>query len=153
MYAHIIEPSNLKLRPIVASSICPIRPLSNLTDIVLIPFLLHVLRYVKNNIDFLSKCSRENYDDNLLVTFDVVNLNNNISHTFGLEALDYWLENHTESLHAIFNKEFILECTKLILQKNNMKFNNEFYNQISNTAMSTLLAPTYVTLSMEYFEI
>ena len=87
------------------------------------------------------------------MTFDVVNLNNNISHTFGLEALDYWLENHPESLHAIFNEEFVLECTKLILQKNNMKFNNEFYNQISNTAMSTLLAPTYVTLSMEYFEI
>ena len=99
------------------------------------PFLLHVKSYVKDNLDFLSKCSRENYEDTLLVTFDVVNLYTNIPHTFGLEALDYWLENHPESLHARFNKEFVLECAKFILQNNNMKFNNEFYNQIKGTAM------------------
>ena len=46
----------------------------------------------------------------------------NITHTSGLEALDYWLENHPGSLHAGFNKEFILECPKLILQNNNMNF-------------------------------
>ena len=84
---------------------------------------------------------------------DVVNLYTNIPHTFGLEALDYWLENHPESLHARFNKEFVLECAKFILQNNNMKFNNEFYNQIKGTAMGTIFAPTYSTLSMRYFEI
>ena len=60
---------------------------------------------------------------NVVVTFDVVNLYTNIPHTFGLEALDYWLEKHTESLHARFNKEFVLECAKFVLQNNNMKFN------------------------------
>ena len=113
------------------------------------PFLLHVKSYVKDNLDFLSKCSRENYEDTLLVTFDVVNLYTNIPHTFGLEALDYWLENHPESLHARFNKE----CAEFILQNNNMKFDNKFYNQIKVTAMGTILAPTYATLSMRYFEI
>ena len=39
-----------------------------------------------------------------------------------------------------------------MLQNNNMKFNNEFYNQIKGTAMSTIFAPTCATLSMEYFE-
>ena len=34
-----------------------------------------------------------------------------------------------------------------------MKFNNEFYNQIEDTAMGTVFAPTYATLSMGYFEI
>ena len=77
------------------------------------------------------------------MTFDVVNLYTNIPHTFGLEALDYWLENHPESLHARFNKEFVLECAKFILQNNNMKFNNEFYNQIKVTD----------GISMGYFEI
>ena len=33
-YVHIIEPSNLKLRPIVSGPICPTRPLSNLIDIL-----------------------------------------------------------------------------------------------------------------------
>ena len=34
-----------------------------------------------------------------------------------------------------------------------MKFNNEVYNQIKGTAMGTIFAPTYATLSMGYFEI
>ena len=143
-YVNIIEPSDLKLRPIVAGPICPTRPLSNLIDILLKPFLLHVKSYVKDNLDFLSKYSRENYEDTLLVTFHVVSLYTNIPNTFGLESLDYWLENHLESLHARFNKEFVLKCAKFILQNNNPKFNNEFYNQIKGTAMGTILATTYV---------
>ena len=86
------------------------------------------------------------------MTFDVVNLCTNILHTFRLEVLNHWLENHPESLHARFNKEFVLECGKFVLQ-NNMKFNNEFYNQIKGTAMGTIFTPTYTTLSMGYFEI
>ena len=34
-----------------------------------------------------------------------------------------------------------------------MKFDNEVYNQIKGTAMGTIFAPTYATLSMGYFEI
>ena len=112
--------------------------MSNLIDILSKPFLLHGKSYVKDNLDFLSNCSRKNYEDTLLVTFDVVNLYTNIPHTFGLEALDYWLENHPESLHARFNKEFVLEYAKFILQNNNMKFNNEFYNQIKGEALGTI---------------
>ena len=116
------------------------------------PFLLYVKVYVKDNLDFLSKCSQQNYEDALLVTFDVVNLYTNIPHTFGLEALDYWLENHSESLHARFNKEFVSECAKFILQNNNMKFNNESYNQIKGTAIGAIFAPTYATLAMGYLK-
>ena len=117
------------------------------------PFPLHVKSSVKDKLDFLSKCSKENYEDTLLVMFDVVILYTNIPHTFGLEALDYWLEKHPESLHATFNIEFDLECAKFILQNNNMKSNNDFYNQIKVTAMATIFAPTYTTLSIGYFEI
>ena len=138
-YVHMIEPSDLKLRPIAAGPICPTRPLSNLIDILFKPFLLYVKTYVNDNLDFLSKYSRENYEDTLLVTFDVVSLYTNIPNTFGLESLDYWLENHLESLHARFNKEFVLKCAKFILQNNNPKFNNEFYNQIKGTAMGTYI--------------
>ena len=56
-------------------------------------------------------------------------------------------------LHARFNKEFVLECANFLLQNNNMKFDDEFYNQIKGTAMRTIFAPTYATLSMVYFEI
>ena len=43
----------------------------------------------------LTKSSRENNEDALLVMFDLVNLYTNIPHTFGLE-------NHTKGLHARF---------------------------------------------------
>ena len=81
------------------------------------------------------------------MTFDVVNLYTNISHTFGLEALDFWLENHAESLYSRLNKGFVLEYAKFILQNNNMKFNTEFYNQIKGKAMGTIFVPTYATFS------
>ena len=136
----VIEPSGLKLRPIVAGHFCPTRPLSNLIDILLKTFLLHVKSYVGDNLGFLSKYSREKYEDTLLVTLDVVNLYANIPHTFGLDALDCWLENHPESLYSRFSKEFVLECPKFILQNNNMKFNSEFHNQSKGTAMGTIFA-------------
>ena len=108
--------------------------MSNLIYVLLKPFLLHVKSYVKDNLDFLSKCSRENYEDTLLVTLDLVNiLYINIPYTFGQEVLDYWLESHQ------FNKEFVLECTKIILQNNNMKF-NESDNQIKGKLMGTIFA-------------
>ena len=34
-----------------------------------------------------------------------------------------------------------------------MKFNNAYYDQIKGTAMGTIFATTYTTLSMGYFEI
>ena len=42
---------------------------------------------------------------------------------------------------------------KLIVQNNNVQFNNEFYNQIKGTTMHTIIAPTYTILLMGYFEI
>ena len=59
MYVHIIELLDLKLRPIVAGPNCSTRSL-NTFDILLKPFLLHVKSCVKDNLDFLSKSSREN---------------------------------------------------------------------------------------------
>ena len=93
---------------------------------------------LKVTSEIINITSYQNYEDTLLVTFDLVNLCTNIPHSFGLEALDYWLENHPQSLHARFNKEFVLECAKFILQKNNMNLNNEF----KGTAMGTIFTST-----------
>ena len=76
----------------------------------------------------------------VVVTFDVGNLYTNIPHTFRLEI-------------ARFHRDFVLKYGKFILQNNNMKFKNEFYNQIKGTAIGTVFAPTYVTLLMRHFEI
>ena len=51
-YVHIIETSDIELRPIVAGPICTTEPLSNLIDILLKSFLLHVK--VTSKITFIS---------------------------------------------------------------------------------------------------
>ena len=74
----IYEPSDLTLQPVVAGPNCPTRCLSNLVDLfiffffylysriffffdlLLKPFLIHIKSYIKDNLDFLAKCSGEN---------------------------------------------------------------------------------------------
>ena len=46
-----------------------------------------------------------------------------------------------------------MESKKVILENNNCAFNDEFYRQISVTAMGTIFGPIYTTLTMGYFEV
>ena len=50
-------------------------------------------------------------------------------------------------------KSLVLDCEKLILQNNNMKFTKDFYKQIKGKSMGALFAPHYAIWSMIYFEI
>ena len=143
-YIKIYDPLDLTLRPIVAGPSCPTRRLSNLIDILLKPFLIHIKSYIKDNLDFLAKCSRKN---------TILGLYSNIPHKYGLEAIEYWLDKFSESLHPTFPKEFVLESVKFILENNNLNFNNEYFNQIKGTAMDSMFAPTYANLTMGFFEL
>ena len=66
-YIEIHEPEELTARPIVGGPNCPTRPLSQVIKIILKLFLNHKKRYVKDDIDFLRKCSRKNNDSTTLV--------------------------------------------------------------------------------------
>ena len=55
----------LTLRSIVAGPNCPTRYLSNLVDILLKPFLIHINSFIKDSLDFLTKCSRKNKWDTI----------------------------------------------------------------------------------------
>ena len=46
-YAEVLEPSDLKLRPIVAVPTCP--TLSDILDKILKPFILHVKSYIRDS--------------------------------------------------------------------------------------------------------
>ena len=150
---NISKYSHLTLRPIVAGTNCPTRRLSNLIDILLKPFLIHIKSYIKDNLDFLAKCSWENKWDNILTAFDVVGLYSNIPHEYRLEAIEYWLDRFPEPLHLRLSKKFVLECVKFILQNNNLNFDNEYFNQIKDTAMGTIFAPAYANLTMGFLEL
>ena len=141
-YIEIHEPDDLTVRPVVVGPNCPARPLSQLINIILKPFLIHIKSYVKDNLDFLRKCSRKNNDTTTYsFTFDMKSLYTSISHDYGLEAISFWIEKHPDSLHSRFSKGFVLESIKIILENNNCSFNDEFYRQISGTAMGTIFAP------------
>ena len=99
-YIKIYEPSDLTLQPIVSGPNCPTRRLSNLVDIILKPFLIHTNSYIKDNLDFLAKCSRKSKWDTILTTFEVV----------GPSKYHPWIW----SLHQRFCMEFVLESVKFI---------------------------------------
>ena len=150
---NVFEPADLKLRPIIAGPNCPTKPLSNMIDILIKPLLLHVKSYIKDNIDFLQKCSRENSETTILATFDITSLYTSIPHSYGLEAIKYWLDNFRSSVNQRFPTSFILEAIKFILTNNNFVFDDEFLTQLLGTAMGSIFAPTYAGLVIGYLEI
>ena len=79
------------LGPIVGGPKCPTRKLSELIDALLKPFLKHVKSYIGDSIAFLNKCDRNTDGNTVIATFDVVGLYTNIPHTFGMEAVRYFL--------------------------------------------------------------
>ena len=85
--------------------------------------------------------------------FDVKSLYTSIPQNYGLAVISFWKEKHPDSLHSRFSKELVLERLKIILENNNCTFNDEFYIQISGTAMGTIFAPTCATLTLGYFEV
>ena len=55
----ILEPNDIKLRPIVGGPKCPTRKLSQLIDIPLKPLLKRIKNFLQGSLDFLNKCTRD----------------------------------------------------------------------------------------------
>ena len=85
-YVEVLEPSDLKLWPVVAGPTCPTWPSSHLLDRILKPSMLHAKHYVRDNIDFLERCSIVNSKNTILATFDLIILHTNIPQPYGIEA-------------------------------------------------------------------
>ena len=82
-----------------------------------------------------------------------MSLYTSIPHKYGLEAINYWLENHRPSVNQRFPTNFILEAIQLILTNNNFLFDDVFYKQLIGTAMGSIFAPTYAGLTVGYLEL
>ena len=70
-----------------------------------------------------------------------------------LRAIEYFVSNYRRSINPRFTTQFILEAVSFILSNNSRTFDEMFYLQIQGTAMGTIFAPTYATLSMGFHEI
>ena len=104
-------------------------------------------------IEFLKTCKQNITDDTVLVTFDVCSLYTNIPHEFRLRAIEYFVSYYRQSINSRFTTQFILEAESFILSNNSMTFDEMFCLQIQGTALGTIFAPTYATLSMGFHEI
>ena len=76
-------------------------------------------------------------ENSFLVTMDVSSLYTNIDHEEGAEACFKKLEEKKKSIPSIVIKNLIL----MILKSNAFRFGNEYYRQITGTAMETPMAP------------
>ena len=94
-YITVLEPNDLKLRPIVAGPNCPTKWLSALLDIILKPLVKHIKSYIRDSLDFLTKCSRINTEYTVLTTFDICSLYSKVPHEYGIEAISYWIDKHS----------------------------------------------------------
>ena len=102
-YIKVQAPPDLELRPIVAGPSSPTHRLSNFIDIVLKRLCEHVPSFIRDDLDFLNHLP-ETIDKNaLLVSFDVVSLYTSIPHELGLAAIEYWINNFTDSITRPFS--------------------------------------------------
>ena len=80
---------------------------------------------------------------------DVSSLYTSIDHEEGAEAYFKKLEERkNKSIPSIVIKNLIL----MILKSNAFRFGNEYYRQITGTAMGTPMAPNYANFFMDNFE-
>lgn len=148
----LLDPTDLKFRPIVAGPVCPTHRLSSLIDILLKPFIKYVKSYIRDDIDFLNYLPQSISDDEIFTSFDVTSLYSNITQNLGLEAIDFWLSKFPDDINERFSKNFILKGIKIILENNTFEFGAHNYRQILGTAMGTKFAPNYATLVLGYLE-
>ena len=73
---------------------------------MLIMFLFHVKSHIRDSIHFFNKCDSNTDGNAVIATFDVVGLYTNIQHTFGLEAVWYFLLKFEKDIHPRFNVSF-----------------------------------------------
>ena len=119
----MLEPEDLALRPIVASSNCPTSRLSSLVDKILSPSIIYVKAYVKDTSDILKKLPKQLSEDEMLMTNDYKSVYTNISINLDLSAIKYWTEKYLQI--SKFQSELILEACNIVLSHNFFIFNNE----------------------------
>lgn len=148
----IIDPPDLKGRPIVAGCTTPTRGLSELISKILKPIVESQNSYVKDDWDVLKKLPRDTNGSYKLFGCDITSLYTSIPHELGLEAIKYWIRKRPDLIPSRFTEDFILESIELMLKNNNFFFNNDMFQQLIGTAMGHVFAPQYACLVIGYLE-
>ena len=106
--------------------------------------------YLQDTPDFLRYIENVNQgsgleDDQILVTWDVVGLYNNILHDEGLESLQEGLEGQN---NPEVPSDYLIKLMEIILKNNIFNFHDELWRQEIGCAMGTKPAPSYADIFM-----
>ena len=144
--------SLLKGRPIISGPMSTTKHLSQLISKLLAPLVPLQDSYVKDGWDFVKKLPRNLDYDAELFTCDIVSLYTSIPHDLGIEAMEYWVQEHRDKIPKRFTRDFIIESILFILQNNNFYFNGNYYHQLEGTGMGVDFAGNYGCLAVGYLE-
>ena len=144
-------------RPIVSDCESESYCVSEYIDSFLAPLATKHPAYVRDTQHFLEILSETALTPNcLLATLDVDSLYTNIDNDAGIRAVGQAFKNNpiawVNKVRDNRRDKEILELLKLCLENNDFIFDNEWYLQISGTAMGKKFAPNYANIFMADWE-
>uniref|UniRef100_A0A8C5WJC8 Reverse transcriptase domain-containing protein n=1 Tax=Leptobrachium leishanense TaxID=445787 RepID=A0A8C5WJC8_9ANUR len=138
-------------RPIISGIGSISSRLSEYLDRQLQPYVTTTETYLRDTIEMINVLTDVDWKDgDILVTSDVQSLYTIIPHNKGIEAAKFFLEKGQKLQPEQI--DFILKGIQLILEHNYFWFSEEFYLQVSGTAMGTRFAPSFANLFMAHWE-
>lgn len=139
-------------RPIVSDCSSESYNISEYIDAHLQPVANQHPSYIKDTYDFLNKIRDIKVPPGaLLITLDIESLYTNIQTADGLESVRKMFQKHPTA-HCLRPEKEILELLELNLNGNDFKFNDQWYLQVSGTAMGKKYAPSYANIDMAILE-
>ena len=139
-------------RPIVSDCSSESYNISEYLDFHLQPVANKHPSYLKDTYDFLDKIKSIVVPNNaLLITLDIESLYTNIKTEDGIESVRKMFQKHPLPNILRPEKE-ILALLELNLNSNDFQFNDEWYLQVSGTAMGKKYAPSYANVDMAILE-
>lgn len=141
--------SDIKGRPIMSANNHPTENLSEYVDTHLNKHVHKIKSYIKDTNHLIEILKPLHLPPNAkLVSLDVSSLYTNIPHNEGVEAVKSFMKTHKTEEES----EMLGHLTEAVLTNNIFEFNNQFYLQISGTAMGSRMAPAYANIFMDNFE-
>lgn len=136
-------------RPIVSDCSSESYRIAEYLDRILQPLSVKHDSYVENTYDFLKKVQNLEVPENAyLITLDIESLYTNIKTEDGVAAVEEMFRRHPQESRS----EEVIKLLKLSLECNDFEFNDQWYLQVSGTAMGKKFAPAYANIMMAIFE-
>ncbi len=132
----------------------PTEKISEFVDHFLNPTTFHLPAYMRDTTDFLHKLDqiKDLPNNTLLVTLDVESLYTNIPNDYGIAAAKMTFTKTRTTPGQNPSNFSLLTLLKLVLTKNNFKFNGENFLQVGGCTMGSKLSVGYANNCLGKFE-